>query len=450
MSYYKRLKNDLAGAAAAGLITSEQAGKVYDMALEKRPVSAWKASYLIAAFSGLFIAIGLTLIVAHNWDKLGVMIKIGGFLLLLAAAGMTALGFQEKPAVAVPAEVLWFFLPAAGIGLYAQIFQLSGDPVRPLLVWAALELPVALLAPRRLTAWLTAVLLFVCLFTGTLGGGAIMSLSGGNPLAIAAAPVPAPPWWRWALALAVLGAGAGTALYRRCHGTMRVLGAALAWVLLLLVYETPLHAGSPALMMLAVSSAAALWIAWTPPEERLESRLPHLAWLLTVYAMTFFWHFNPGLSRWTVRPAGAVLIWVMFAAALLSAIFRPLAPELDGRWRAAFRTALIAPMPAAFLLFGATTSGAKTIAILANLLIAAAGAGLIWNGAQENNEKRINTGVFFIALIALTRFLDLFGSMLRSGLGFIGTGLLFAALAWFLNKGRKAIIQAAGGHKWSA
>lgn len=444
-NYYKRLRADLAAAASSGVITPGQADKAYEQAYARRLTAGWKAAHLIAVFAGLFIAIGLLLIIAHNWDKLGTPVKIGGFLLLFAAAGLTAIQFEEKTAVAVPAEVLWFFMPAIGIGLYAQLFQLSGDPVKPYLVWAALVLPLALLARRTLTAFLLTILLFLTLFYGTLGHGSLLSLSSGG-LFSRSAPVP-PPWWHWLLALAVLAAAAGTALYRRCHSVMRVLGASLAWVLLLLVYETPLRLQSPALLLLAVSAAAALWLAWTPDGDRLESRLPHLAWLSTVYGMTFFWHFRPGMHYGSDSPGGAALAWALFIGAVLSAAFRPLAYSSGPRWRTALRAALIAPMLAAFMLFDATVTSAKAIALLANFIVIAAGAGLIWNGAQENVEKRINTGVLFIALIVLTRFFDLFGSMLKSGLGFIGTGLLFAVLAWFINKGRRAIIQAAGGEK---
>ncbi|MDA8132372.1 MAG: DUF2157 domain-containing protein [Elusimicrobia bacterium] len=438
MSYYTRLKNDLAEAAAAGLITSEQASGVWDRIYARRVTAGWKATYLIAAFAGIFIAIGLLLIIAHNWDKFGAVSKIAGFLILFGAAGFTALSYEEKAPVAVPAEMIWFFMPVIGIGLYAQIFNLSGDPVKPYLVWAALVLPQALLLKRTMTATLTSALLFLCVFMGAFGRDNIISLTYANRLAEAAAM---PLWWHWPLALAVIGAGAATALYRRCHPMLRVLGASLVWVLGLVVASTPLQVKSPALLLLAATSAVALWIVWTPDEERLESRLPHMAWLATVYGMTFFWHYTPSLERDPGSSAGGALIWLMFGAAVASAMLRPLVPGLGDRWRMAFRAALIVPMFSAFMLFGATEDGAKAIAVLANLTIIAAGAGLIINGAQENLEKRINTGVLFIALLVLTRFFDIFGTLLKSGFGFLGTGLLFAGLAYGINRGRKVLIE---------
>ncbi|MDA8242596.1 MAG: DUF2157 domain-containing protein [Elusimicrobia bacterium] len=438
MSYYTRLKNDLAEAAAAGLITSEQASGVWDRVYARRMTTGWKATYLIAAFAGIFIAIGLLLIIAHNWDKFGPVSKIAGFLLLFAAAGYAALAFEEKAPVAVPAEVLWFFMPVIGIGLYAQIFNLSGDPVKPYLVWAALVLPQALLLKRTLTATLVSGLLFLCAFMGAFGRDNVISLTYANRFAETAAMI---PWWHWPLAAAVPAAGAAVALYRRCHPALRVIGASLAWVLGLLFSYTPLHVKSPALLLLAATSAVALWIVWTPEEERLESRLPHLAWLATVYGMTFFWHYTPSLESDPGSSAGGALVWVLFGAATASAMLRTLVPGLNDRWRMAFRAALVIPMFSAFMLFGATEQGAKAIAVLANLTIIAAGAGLIVNGAQENLEKRINTGVLFIALLVLTRFFDIFGTLLRSGFGFLGTGLLFAALAYGINRGRKALIE---------
>lgn len=439
MSYYTRLKDDLAKAAAEGIITPEQAGRVWETTYAGRMTAGIKATYVIAAFAGIFIAIGLLLIIAHNWDKLGELSKISGFLLIFAAAALTALRFEDKHTVAVPAEVIWFFMPVIGIGLYAQIFNLSGDPIRPYLLWAALVLPQALLLKRNLTATLVSALLLICAFWGPFSPNNIMSLT--VPRRLAEVAVQNPPWWHWALSLATLGSGAALALYRKAHPVIRVTGAALAWIILLLLNNTPLQVRSTALLTLAVSSAVALWIAWTPEEERLESRLPHLAWLITVYAMTFFWHHTPSLEASPGNPAGGALVWLLFGGAVISAAFRPMAPSLDDNWRLALRAALIAPMIAAFMLFGATEGGAKAIALAANLIIIAAGLGLIVSGAQQNIEKRINTGVIFIALLVLTRFFDIFGTLVRSGMGFIGTGLLFAALAYGINRGRKALIE---------
>ena len=54
---------------------------------------------------------------------------MAGFLLVYATVAIIAIKTADnKSTINAPAEILWFFLPIIGIGLYAQIFNLSGDP----------------------------------------------------------------------------------------------------------------------------------------------------------------------------------------------------------------------------------------------------------------------------------------------------------------------------------
>ncbi len=65
-SYYKRLKRDLAAAAADGLLTPQQADAVYENLYSKRLFASFKASHWISIIAGLFIAGGLSMMIAHN------------------------------------------------------------------------------------------------------------------------------------------------------------------------------------------------------------------------------------------------------------------------------------------------------------------------------------------------------------------------------------------------
>ena len=98
-------------------------------------------------------------------------------------------------------------------------------------------------------------------------------------------------------------------------------------------------------------------------------------------------------------------------------------------------------MLCAFLLFDGSQGSARILAVIANVILAAYGAGCIVSGARTVNEKLINRGVLVITLTAITRFIDLFGGLLKSGVAFIVTGLAFGALAYFVNRGRKALIE---------
>ncbi|MCM2268348.1 MAG: DUF2157 domain-containing protein [Elusimicrobiales bacterium] len=435
MSYYKRLRTDLAGAAAAGIITPEQAQKAWEFSYSGRLFASFKAAHWIGAAAGLFIALGVILVAAHNWDKLGAIAKMGAFLLFFAGAAEAALRLEAKPAAAIPLEILWFFMPALGIGLYAQIFNLSGDPVKPYLAWAALSAPLAVFSKRPLAAYLCAILLGAVLFWGTLGSSNMLALTASYGHT-------AQPLWHWALALAVLGAGAALYPGRKLEAP---LGAAAVWLFLMLVADTAIKVRSEALVLLAGMSIAVLWLTWGRRADEEKAGLPLTVWTAAVYAMTFFWHYTPrAYSSWrgSDTAAGGALTWLIFAGAVAAALLKPQRLLPGGKAEEYLGKGLLAAsMLCAFLLFDASAGSAKVLAVLANLILAAFGAGCIISGARNSDEKLINRGVLVITLTAVTRFMDLFGGLLKSGVAFIITGLAFAALAYFINKGRKALIE---------
>ncbi|HCC48260.1 MAG TPA: hypothetical protein DEQ38_09145 [Elusimicrobia bacterium] len=435
MSYHKRLQTDLRGAAAAGIITPEQADKIWERSYSERAFASFKAAHWIGAAAGLFVALGLILVVASNWDKIGAVTKMGAFLLLFAGAAEASLRLDDKPAAAIPLKTLWFFMPVLGIGLYAQIFNLSGDPIKPYLVWAALSAPLALLSKRPLAAYLCSLLLFVVLYSGTLGPANMLSLAARHNAA-------SQPLWHWALALAALASG--IALYPGKKLGMP-LGAGVVWVFMMLVADTAIKVRSSALILLAGMSLAALWLSFGREPEEEKAGLPLLAWTGAVYAMTFFWHYRSHDSYGSSQSdtaAGGVITWLLFAGALAAVFLRKQRLFPEGKTEDYLGKGLLAAsMLGAFLLFDTSEASAKILAVIANLLLAAFGIGCIMSGSRHANEKLINRGVAVITLTAVTRFVDIFGGLLKSGVAFIITGLAFGALAYFVNKGRKALIE---------
>lgn len=436
-SYYKRLKADLDSAASAGIITLEQSDKLYAHIHSGSFLGSFKASTWIAVISGVLIAAGVSLIIAHNWDKIGAAEKVLAFLLVMAGVAQAVISFEEKPAVAIPAEVLWFFMPIIGIGLYAQIFNLSGDPVKPFLVWLTLSLPLAVFSPRKAPAIIAVMLAFAIMYFGSFSPGNMITLVSRYD-----SPASPPLWhWFWPAGLT----GAAFLLYffkfKAAAWPYRLTGLSLAWLMTVFLAPTALQLKSPVFITLAAVSLAVTWLLLSQDEEE-TPKLPLHVWTAVVYSMTFFWHYTPVVADYKDNTmAGIIAAWVVFAAALLLIAARPIKFfSSDKRLQAVARIALVVSMISAFLLFDASAAGAKTIAILANALLALTGLAFILDGSKNSNEKEINYGAALIFLVIVTRFVDIFGSLVRSGLAFIAAGLFFAALAWGLNKGRKAII----------
>src|SRR4051794_33992082 len=138
----------LAGAEAAGIITADQRERILAHAATSGAArSRLHGASWLGIFAGLFVVAGISLLIATNWEDIGPLARIGAFLVVLAAVGEGAIRFRDRSlGLSVPLEVLWLFLPLLGIGLYGQTFQLSGDPVRPSLVWLVLTMPIAWLS----------------------------------------------------------------------------------------------------------------------------------------------------------------------------------------------------------------------------------------------------------------------------------------------------------------
>src|SRR3989339_291343 len=255
-SYYKRLKNDLDSAAAAGIITPEQSDKLYTHIHSSGFLGSFKASTWIAVISGVLIAGGISLIIAHNWDNIGAAAKVLAFLLVMAGVAQAAISFDSKPSVAIPAEVLWFFMPVIGIGLYAQIFNLSGDPVKPYLAWLALSLPLAVFSRRKTPAVLAILLTFAVMYYGSFTPGNMLTLVTryNNP------SLPPLCHWAWPAGLAATAFGFYFFKFKASSGPYYLTGLSLAWLMLAFLAPTALKLRSPVFIMLAAISLAVIWL----------------------------------------------------------------------------------------------------------------------------------------------------------------------------------------------
>lgn len=438
MRYLDRVRQDLRDCVLEGVLTADQALRTADCIARRHEAGAIKGTTWIAVFAGLSVAAGVSLIIAHNWDTIPALAKVGGFLLALLGVGSAAIGLQSRGrAIAIPLELLWQFLPLLGIGLYAQVYQLSGDPVRPFLVWLLLTLPLAWLSPHPVAAPTHLAGLVATLLWGTLSRNATLSLlvDSGQP--------PASSWLAAAILLALTVAEAQRLLppSRRSYAW----GALLAWALCLMGCDTPFGMHYVGILAPAALAAANLWlVASSRLGEDSARRAPAASWLLIVYLMTFLWHegsFDPG----ELRPLG----WVLFAALSLGGVSAPLALRGglfsgDPIWERRASWLLAGTLLCSWSLVGGQLWVAWMVAAAANLVLVLAGIGLMWHGSLVASRAQINGGVGILLLILVTRFIDIFGSMLEGGVAFISAGACLALLAWGLDRGRRRMLELAG------
>ena len=442
------LPSVLVGAERAGIITAAQREQLlayaatYESSGGRLGGAAW-----LGVFAGLFVVAGVSLLIARNWEDIAPLVRIGVFLAALLAAGEGAIRTRERSvAVSVPLELLWLFLPLLGIGLFAQTFQLSGDPIQPFLLWLALTAPLAWSSPRPVVASIHTFAMVGCLFignfvidaasslfasgTGSQVGMLALTEDGSRPLA-----------WVLSVLLLVLVSVQSLRLLPRAH-RHHFVGVWAVWVWSLLLAPTPLHLRHEGWIILAAVTLATLWIVVlayldTSFEERATSML---VWLATLYALTFTWHMDRAATGSTT-PMGLAVVEAVVVGALGGILALPLhrlSPLPPWAWAA--KAVLIAPVLVAMLYLSDAVQLVWQAAVLMNAILVVIAVGLMWHGSLVREVAQINLGVLVLVGVLITRFLDVFGNMLRSGVGFIVAGLLLAALSWALERTRRRLI----------
>jgi uncharacterized membrane protein len=446
-NFFKRFNDELQSAVVDGLITADQAKRLTEHAERKKTATKARGVVAFGVISGLLIAAGLCLIISHNWDKIPAFIKLSVFLLLLAATGEGARRATTN-VTGVPLDALWFFLPLLGIGLWAQVFNLSGDPVKPYLVWMALAFPIALGSPRPVARILHVLGLFVVLFWGNFGSRNLISLQthawyGQGAIAVS--------WHAWTLTALVVAAIAWQAPRLSPRLFVFSTGGLLVWLLALLINPTPFRVRYEPVIILSLVSAAVLWVA---ASSRLDvpdtaRKLPRIAWFAAVYGMTFLWH-SRSFSTQDIGIPGLVLVSTMTIAAVsLSVLMPPHAFGKDLFWRRLGQIFLLLPVVLVGLTFANNVLWTKAAGLMANVIYIVATISLMIHGVKVGENAQIDQGLFAFLILILTRFIDVFGSFVTSGFAFIVAGILMAAMAWALQKSRSALRQLAAENRSS-
>jgi len=438
--------------ARDGLISPSQV----DAILAKRQADAktniLNATNLLAALGGLCVLLGVILVISYNWDKIPHFLKIGVYLLLLVGMGEATLHVPEKYKVGRTAlQVGWLLMPLAGIGLWAQIYQLSGDPLKPILIWLALGLPLVWKGKDDAVAFLHTAGIAWAAYTGAFSQDTWLTIvqPGWNYQSWDG------PWRDFLVgySLPMLGVGLLWALgFLQVKRFLQDKGRWLFTVAFLLFLNTlqwthsPFYCDGGAGGFLHVSALVILY--WGLSEAfRVEAGFWR-AWgwyalASVLYGMTFLWH-ESSLGGWSAPIAILTLVELIVGTLLL---VRPddggLGSDKAGVW--SFRSLLFAPAILSYLLVLETPP--KAVAIMANLAFLGLAVWLVREGMVSNRPKRINGGVALVGILVFTRFIDYFGTLLQSGFAFIVIGLVFVALAFGLNRGRQELIARVQGGK---
>ncbi len=377
----------------SGLITDAQRQAI----LRRHPPVAGSSTRflaIVATIGGLLFAVGVSLVIKSNWDAIADWVKIGGLVALLLAA--YSAGWKLKlvdhhlARTGDAALMVGGILFLCGIALVSQIFHLNARPANGLLVW-----------------WL-----------GIMAVPWIARAKGAQFLSIVAG-------------LAWLG------LEMTTPGSWIEVGS----------FAPGEHNDAVVVAMFFVVGLA-LWLSGLGLRGTrwehfagLHEKCGLLAAFGSLYFLGFFRHF------WVFAHHGAGLMNRPTLVAIGLAVLLATTAMVAAWRRSPGETKSLAPWFALTLVpvFGAITIGPLSDAGwlwsgLAWLTLFVLSIAVVRIGLETGREGWVNLGILAIAVNVITRYFDLFGSMLEGGVFFIVTGVLVTGLGIYLEKKRRALV----------
>jgi uncharacterized membrane protein len=385
--YLEHLAHDVAVWQREGLITAEQEGAILARigAGEPRLVGALRLGWLITAVSligAIILGAGVVLLFATNWnampDWFRTFVVFAGMAIAYGSGYVLTYryGMERIGGALLLLGVLLF---EAGLFLFAQIYNMPVDsPVLLLLATIGIA-PVAYAFGSRIV-----LLLSIADFIGWVFWELAVQYEDDTG--------------RMAAALIVMGA-VGVALYAmgRLHGLRPSLAAfgdvyvlAGALVTLALVYVFTFDEPWDAIIDDGVQSLAA----------------PTVVYVTVAIATVLV------AAQWYMRPR-----------------------EAESGIEAAALTVLLAVAAVV-----ATWPAWTGYAIVFNALFFGAAAGFVAKGYLRGDERYVNAGLLLVGIGVVTRYIDVFWSLLVGSAFYIIGGLLLLALAFALERLRRGLL----------
>jgi hypothetical protein len=219
---------------------------------------------------------------------------------------------------------------------------------------------------------------------------------------------------------------------------------ALIWFFCLFIGKTPFHIDHEAILLVGGASFAVLWLIlpfWLPATHTVAT-LHLLPAAAILYGMTFLWHAdNTGSGEASL--AGLVVVALAFLGALVATLIAPTDDlPLDRRSTLFVRGGLVTFLLLTLATLARSVPLLHVVAFASNVLFATFAIFLTWHGAKIGRRRYVNLGITCLVLLLITRFIDILGNMLRSGVGMIMAGVMLGVLGYLIERARKRIIAA--------
>jgi len=430
------LQTRLESWVAADLIRTDQAEAIRKYQEEQPERQLFTFFGLLVGVGALSIGIGIILVVSYNWERIPPVVRQLAFLLVVSGLAEARLRATGRSLVTKALDVLWVLLPLAGIGLWGQIYQLSGDAFTPLVVTLALALPVVWLGAHGAATTTHGFIFVWAMFSGVFEAGSWISMGDLEPFRA------------WATLVVCVALWIGMLVQtRRFAGPRAVLVLWLAFLVFLfsMVESGPsLDADYGGVYFFLVSALGMLFWAGRGPLRLSRRESGDLGWMMTggvLYALSFL-HNDFGFSGEITTP-GLYYGLIVSVLAISGLVLADVEDKAGLGGVQGFKLLLGLPLALSTLLIA--TGEDVMVGYLANIALLGFCVYSMHAGVLRADRRLINQGIALLGLLMVTRFIDYFGSLLTSGSAFIVMGLLFLGIAYALNQGRQRLLERVQG-----
>ncbi len=417
---------------AADLIRTDQAEAIRKFQDEQPEKHLFTFFGLLVGVGALSVGIGIILVVSYNWERIPSVVRQLAFILLVAGLAEGRLRAAGKSFATQALDVLWVLLPLAGIGLWGQIYQLSGDTFTPLAVTLVLALPVVWLGGHGASATTHAFIFVWAISAGAFEASSLISMRDLEPVSA----------WITLAASVLLWSGM---LYqtRRFAGPDAVL---VLWLAFLVFLFSMIGTGSTfdvdheGVYFLLASALGMLFWAGRGLLGFEVRKSGDLGWMIAavlLYALSFL-HNDLGLGG-GIDTSGLYYGLLLSGIAIAGLVLADVEEKSGLGANKGFKLMLGLPLALSTLIL--LTGNDVMVGYLANLALLGYCLYGMHAGVLRADKRLINQGVAVLGLLMVTRFIDYFGSLLTSGSAFIVMGLLFLGIAYGLNRGRQRLLE---------
>jgi len=385
---------------------------------------------IFSALGAVLVGLGVILFFAYNWQAIPKVFKLALVFGALVAAHASGMSLSRKPepnhGLVEGMHALGSMLFGAGIWLVAQIYHIDEHFPNAFLVWSLGALVLAWAMPSIVQALLA---LFLISFWAGIELFQFRTSMHGAPLLVVLGVLPL-AWWRRSPAL-------------------------LFWALAVLFVVTAFAAGAirvealfALLFLMGTVAFLAGIVARTTVFADAEGPLTRIGLLVVLgvgYALTF-----PSVARelakvdFTQRPALAIYFAAAGAALLAAGIAAGIALSRGGlaqidTWRR-WQLALIGI--GLLLVFGGMASRGDfdgwSIALPFNAIVLGLATLLILEGSARLQPRLVGAGCLVVALVTVSRYTDLFSSLLARAAVFVLLGSGFFIVGNFYARRKRA------------